>query len=504
MHILRTGNGVHNLKKSLMRPYKFPFTLLLVLLSQLAFTQTTKKLFKNNKGKYVYQITGQISSEVVPAHRDKKEYWIKANHIPVGNIVTIQNPQGKTSFRVKVVDSLGSSNKEYAVHTSFWLHQDLFPNGYFYGDKITVTHQTSLDSLLKSVVKTNPETTIENYKKLAFRFKNYGYPKLEQAPPILALEKMLPQLSKPKEEKLRQFFIDFFGKSKGAVPYLMKYVELYKQQGNQDKEAEYWLRIGDVMNASVDQKSIKQNNYSPVELQDPEKLAKRVAKKTGYPLKDIVRWNRFGGYFSSYRLYYFRDQFKLYPKPEQFSDKAYLEYLKIRQSQGQPDKIVWGLKKLGDLYRLKTGYAKAEEFYLRMEKLRTKGKDKDKLAWVWGYLAKFYWEQKQYAKAEQYFNKIYQLRTQTKDYRRVIWALGGLRYLRYTQGKLDEALAYQKRVLELYEQLNLKDRGLILYAVIKDYLWAFPKKTEMITNYLMKWADEYKQAPALAKKYSKE
>jgi len=467
--------------------------------------QVSKQLIQRKDGKYILQFKGKLYQLYVRNEDPNKNNQLKTNRLPVGVQVKIINPKNGKSVEVKVADSVKYLFEGYIAEASPDILQKLFTgrNDYL-RVQVMLEYITPIDQLLKSIYEaSNPDEKIIRFKALLPVLQQSLPTNPANIPGLDSLSKFAATLSTSRKKELYPAMISFFEniKPQSALFYLKTLIQIYQSENNKDKEAEYWLRLGDAVNALVDKQVVKQKSPSDEALRDPQIIAEKVAEKTGYPVLDVIRWNWFGGYYPTNYLFYAEPEFELFPHPEQFSDKEYLEYLKIQQAQNQPDKIAWALKKLGDLHRLKTGYKKAEEYYFQMEKLRAKGADKDKLAWVWGHLARFYWEQKKYPLAENYFNKIYQLRTQTKDYKRVIWALGGLRYLRYTQGKLDEALAYQRKILVYYEQLGRKQRGLLLYSVIANYLWVFPQKKQMIKNYLAKWAKEYQDNPKLSKKY---
>ncbi len=469
--------------------------------------QVHEKLVLSKDGKYVYTVTGSVFKAFEDPIYEGEKYWVRTNKVPVGMNVILTNPVNKKKCGAVVVDSMKnlSVGEEDILQTNGATLRMLYPNtNNFFRKEIQLNYITPLDSLLNIAAKSPLEAKFDRYKKLAERFKKYSPNDLGNLPPMDSLKVLSPVLPVSQKRSLYKFMMDFFAEKdpRKSVKYIKKLLTIYKKEGNKEKEAEYWLRLGKTVNALVDKTQVDYRNSRS--LKDPAKIAALIAEKSGYNAKDIIRWNRFGGYFDPNFLSYMKVKFDLYPHPEQLSDKEYLKYLEIRQAQGQKDKIAWALKELGDLYRIKTGYAKAEAYYFKLIKLREIGADKDKLVWVWGYMADFYWEQKKYTQAETYFNKILELRKQTRDYRRVIWALGGLRYLRYSQGKLDEALDYQRQVLKYYEQLNREERGYILSAVVSGYLWAFPDKKELILSYLFKWFEEINSKNKTAQKYNDE
>ncbi|OJJ17971.1 hypothetical protein BKI52_29380 [marine bacterium AO1-C] len=466
--------------------------------------QTSKKLTQRKDGKYILQLKGAFYLSYSKAKYKGKATWLRVNHIPIGSQVKIINPDNGKFIEINVTDSMAYPYDDYIAEVSYNIRQKLSTKGY--QAQIVIEYITPIDQLLKATYDaTNPDDKINRFKALLPVLERSLPSNPQDIPVFDSLRRFTNTLKTSRKKAFYPVVASFFEKVKPkyALLYLKALIQISHSENNLDKEAEYWLRLGNVTNALVDKEVVKQQGGSEA-LQDPQSVARQIAKKTGYAADDVIRWNWFGGHYPTNYLFYATPEFELFPHPEQFSDKEYLEYLKIKKAQKQPDQIAWGLKKLGDLYRLKTGYAKAEEYYLQMEKLRMQGNDKDKLAWTWGHLALFYWEQKKYDLAETYFNKIYQLRTEAKDYKRVIWALGGLRYMRYTQGKLDEALGYQRKILRFYEQLGWKNRGLLLYSVIENYLFVFPRKTQMIKNYLIKWANEYKNNPKMALKYDQQ
>lgn len=480
----------------------FALTFLFLLGLSSAQGQIQKKLKKRQDGKYVYMLQGAVYS-TEKSKVDNITHWIEIDHIPVGTKLKIINAKINQSVDAVVVGSLRfkdpKAKAEFVAKVGEETSRELFIDSY--KNTIKISYVTSLDSSLKEISTLTQADQLLKYRLLAQEFKKYQPNYLQHIPAIDSLKALLPSLPKAQKEEIYAFFVRFWEQSlpKKVIPYLQKLLKKEEQEGGKAQEADYWLQLGDAVNALVDEQIITYNNFGDARYSD--KVAQAIAKKTGYSAKEIIRWNRFGDYFPSFNL---GNKFRVYPNVEQFSDKEYLQYLHIKQTEKNPDGIAWGLKKLGDLHRLKSGYAQAETYYRQIETLRKKGKDQDKLAWIWGYLAKFYWEQKKYKKAEAYFKNIYNLRQATKDKRRVIWALGGLRYLRYTQGKPEEALAFQRQILEFYEQLNIKERGYLLVSVISNYLWVFPAEKELILNYLIKWLKEINERPQTAEKYEEE
>ena len=220
------------------------------------------------------------------------------------------------------------------------------------------------------------------------------------------------------EEKTKNFlwlgqFYQTYEKD-SALNYAQKTLKSAQNTENQDLEAQTWLFLGDLKNQYVEQETVNKRGWGSYGKYTNASIElDKIAEKSGYAKSDIQRWNHFGGYIPLFDLWS-SNYFVVYPNLEQFSDREYLAYLKIRETQQDPDKIAWGLKKLGDLYRLKIGYEKAEEYYLKLLRLRESGLNQEKTNWIWGHLAHFYLEQNKFEEAEKYLLKLYEVRKKTQ------------------------------------------------------------------------------------------
>lgn len=274
-----------------------------------------------------------------------------------------------------------------------------------------------------------------------------------------------------------------------AQQHIYEVIKITRELGDMEAEARAWLFLGDAQMEAVE-KDILAYSWSLHYPNTPEKVIKKIAAETGHKQADIIRWNRFGGNF-----YYLQSMFRFsedvvtYPNPKQISDSAYQHYLRIREAQNDQGKIVWGLMKLGDLHRIRSGYAEAEPYYLRILKIREAEKSDEKHSWIWGYLAEFYWEQGNYSETEKYFQKLYGLREKNEimDPKRLIWVMGGLRNLRYTQGQIIEAIDIQSKMFPLYQKVEKRSRKYTLNNLIDDYFLVFQSERKAVLTALEDW-----------------
>lgn len=466
-----------------------------------------RSLKKRADGKYIYTLSGRALVPYKPKTYANHKLWVIANGIPVGSQVSIINTKDSITATAVVVDSIADTYYRYQPYYAAQISNELrkvlnFEQGEV--NNAIISYETSLDKQLRQATKLPVAQQITAYKNIVVKFKHYHTPSLDQTPPVDSLRRILNRISPKQQEILCSFLAKQLlqGFPKSSIVFLKKALTIAQQQGNKNKEAEYWLRLGDTHNSAVNkiEANIKYGNHSKRMAQIAE-----IAKQSGFKVADLIRWSRYDNYFSNFygsdqprfvfdapstKPGYYPSNIRYYPDASQFSDKEYLEYLKIKKKQGSTDGIAWGLKKLGDLYRVKIGYAKAEAYYIQFLALRKQGKNEDKLAWAWAYLADFYWEQKQFGKTADYFNKIYKLRMTSKNYRGAIWALGGLRSLRYEQNKPSEALAYQRQIMALADKLKSKDPKWVLNIVIGNYLRVFSSQQKLILNYLVQWFKE--------------
>lgn len=392
-------------------------------------------------------------------YRPRLKYHITHPYLPLGTILNLTylptNGNQMVSLQAEVTmhqDFDGRydylrMNKAFAKKLSTNQNEELYS---FYGN-FNLQYTIPQDSLLQGIEKQNAAKQFSAYRYLSTMYKAYD--------------------------------------STQTLTYAQKALEQARLSKDDHLIAQALLNLGDIKNFWVNQLSYSSfygNNYGGYT--NVETILEKANRNTKYPKKDIQRWNRFGGYVPLFYLWN-RRSFDLYPSPEQLSDQEYLEYLKIRQAQNEPDKIAWGLKELGDLYRLKISYAQAEKYYVDLLKLREKQGNQEKLNWIWGYLAHFYLEQNKLEEAETYLQKLYEYRESEPDLLKRIWALGGLRNLSYVKKEVNKALDYQEQIFKLHEERG-KAQYDILAVVLKDYRIAFQDRKPQMLDRLIKWYEE--------------
>ena len=413
-----------------------------------SYAQNAKgEITQRADGKYVLTERGQINIIYERTYSSQHPFYVRHKKIPIGTIISIKNPKSGITIEAEVVDSMRRYRDEILSINQKGFDK-LFPDGYIYTDEVELTYITPIDSLLKELEKQDDKGKMHIYTLLGNYYKDYHPEK--------------------------------------TTEYVQKNLALATKLGDKELAAQTWLALGDAKNNAVEKTIFRRKMYDS-RFKTQEEVINHVASQTKFKAEDIRRWNRYGGYIPYSRFEWAGETFELYPHPEQFSDTEYMEYLKIREAQKDTNKIAWGLKKLGDLYRLKTGYDKAEEYYLKLLKLREAYNQQEQLNWIWGYLADFYSEQNKGKESEIYLMKLYETRAKNPDIEKIIWALGGLRNLRYAENKAKEALEYQHQIFKYYQQLNNNERYRILEVVIRDYTKAFNKQKKDVLNYLIEW-----------------
>ena len=468
-----------------------------------------KTLTKNQAGKYIFTLKTKTDLyHAQKSHPDVK-YWIKTDLIPIGARVTVINPSSQKSRTAQVVDTLKDKyDKRYAyINTSPGL-DELYPRPrYTKYDRppVIVTYETSIDSVLRLIPTQPIAQQVLAYQSLCGQFKKYMTQGYHNIPPVDSLAKIARQLKGLPQASVYSFLASFVKVEapQQALNYLQQALTIAQKQGDKNREAQYWVRIGDLRNAMVNKITFDLkygSNTSSIT------QAKRIAQKEGYQAADVIRWSKINSYFyfswssSEVALHPFDNEelssgtIRCYPDVGKFSDLEYLKYLEIKQAQNQTDQIAWILKRLGDLYRITTGYGKAEVYYKKLLELRKKEQDTDKIAWVWACLADLYWEQRKFEQAKVYFKKIYTLRKNNRDFRRQVWALGGLRYLSRVQGKLTESLNYQREIFRVYRQLPYDERRRwVIYFILDSYREMYGTRQEEFMNILISWHQKNQQ-----------
>jgi len=497
--------------------FRYPLLLSLSLFASLTTTAqpewVDKTLTKNNAGKYTFTYKTKMFYYPSKKTYAGKKHWIKTDIIPIGSKVTVTNPKNNKSTPAEVVDTLKYAYDKY--NEQIPISPDVSK---IYGDihtytkaNVVVTYETPLDSLLKLVSDQPISQQILSYQSLCLEFKKYMLKGYYNSPPVDSLLKIARQLERAQQASIYSFLALFIKKDapQKALNYLRKALNIAQQQKDKDKEAQYWLRIGNLRNAMVNKVEFELTS-------DRLAQVKNIAQREGYKTADIIRWSRFKSYFYSFPMAYDAQLYpfdtedrhwgrvRYYPNVQKFSDKEYLEYLQIKQAQNNTNQVAWILKKLGDLYRITTGYDKAAMYYKKLLNLRIQQKNNDKIAWAWVCLADLYWEQKKFDQAKAYFKKIYELRKSTNDYRRQIWALGGLRYLSRFQGKLNESLEYQRQIFEIYDMLPKKNRRSVLFYILDLYRALYDKRQQAFMEALIDWHQKNYNNPKTSKATSQE
>lgn len=448
---------------------------MVTLFNPLAAQKAPGEITKNEDGKYILTEKGAVEPlKPIWLNKDFEDKSLTAHHkyLPIGSKIQVVNTETKRAIAVTIRGRMEPGEEAILQLNNYIFFKLIEDKGYITFDfPGQVVYVTPIDSLLNILPEQKDEEKTHTYLQLANIYRHY--------------------------------------EPETALTYAHKTVSLAKKTGNLDKEAEAWLLIGDVQLDMVE-KEVIEYSWKLHYPRDPDKVIKKIATDSNYPEEDVIRWNRLGGDFFYFQSYFsFHDDVVLYPEPEKISDDAYQHYLSIREQQQDNEKVIWGLKCLGDLHRIKTSYAAAEPYYLKILKLREEGNALDKKAWIWGYLAEFYWEQKKYAEAEKYFQKLYALREnkQAIDPLRLIWVMGGLRNLRYTEGKIAEAIEMQSKMFPLYKEVGRDNRESTLEYIIRDYLRVFKDEKEEVKTSLEKWyrqeVDEPKEKIVLAETLAK-
>ncbi|HAS40088.1 MAG TPA: hypothetical protein DCS93_06390 [Microscillaceae bacterium] len=471
-----------------------------------------KSLTKNKAGKYIFTYKTKMFYYPSKKTYTSKKHWVKTNLIPIGSKVTVTNPKNNKSTLAEVVDTLKYEYEKYNEYIPISPGvSKIYNNIYTYTKaSIILTYETPLDSLLSLVPDQSISQQILSYQSLCLEFKKYMLRGYHNSPPVDSLIKIARQLEDEQQASIYSFLALFVQKDapQKALNYLQKALNIAQQQKDKDKEAQYWVRIGDLRNAMVNKVEFELTYGN-----DSTLLAQvnNIAQREGYKTSDIIRWSRFGSYFYSFPMAYDTQLYpfdageqdwgmvRYYPNVQKFTDKEYLQYLQIKQAQNSTEQVAWILKKLGDLYRITTGYDRAEMYYKKLLGLRLQQKNNDKIAWVWVCLADLYWEQKKFDKAKAYFKKIYNLRKNNNDYRRQIWALGGLRSLSRFQGKLNESLEYQRQIFEVYDLLPQKNRRSVLFFIIDLYRRLHGQRQQAFMQALIDWHQKNYNNPKASK-----
>ncbi len=492
--------------------FKYIASLSLCCLTSLALMaqsnqKVEKTLTKNQAGKYIFTLKTKTDLyHAQKSHPDVK-YWIKTDLIPIGARVTVINPSSQESRTAQVVDTLKDKyDKRYAyINTSPGL-DELYPRYTKYDHPpVIVTYETPIDSVLRLIPTQPIAQQVSAYQSLCGQFKKYMTQGYHRIPPVDSLAKIARQLKGLPQASVYSFLASFVKVEapQQALNYLQQALAIAQQQGDKNQEAQYWVRIGNLRNTMVNKITfdLKYGSHTSRIAQ-----AKRIAQKEGYQAADIIRWSKINSYFyfswssTGAKLHPFDNEemswgtIRCYPDVSKFSDLEYLKYLEIKQAQNQTDQIAWILKRLGDLYRITTGYGKAEVYYKKLLALRKKEQNTDKIAWVWACLADLYWEQRKFEQAKVYFKKIHTLRKNNRDFRRQVWALGGLRYLSRVQGKLTESLDYQRQIFRIYQQLPYDERRRwVIYFILDLYREMYGTRQEEFMNNLISWHQKNRQ-----------
>jgi tetratricopeptide (TPR) repeat protein len=343
---------------------------LLFFITSVFSQDVSGKISKIGGGSYILSEIGTIKPmrSIWSSNKGITDKSRTANHnyLPLGAKVLVKNNENNLSVWVTITGRPYKTQSEI-IELNNYVYFALAESKERKTLEGNISYTTPIDSLLSVLPTQTKSEQITTHFQLAKQFKLY--------------------------------------EPKNTERHIQQIISLSKETGDQESEARAWLFLGDAQLETVD-KDILKYSWSLKYPNTPEKVIKKIASETGYKKADIIRWNRYGGSFYYLQtMFEFRDDVVAYPNPKDISDTAYQHYLRIRETQGDQNKIIWGLMKLGDLHRIKSGYETAESYYLRILKIRETEGSENQHAWIWGYLADFYWEQEKYQEAEKYFQK---------------------------------------------------------------------------------------------------